>query len=294
MGFPKRPHVNQKTHAFFSPLGQKFKVPVWSAELSEKQRKNFPLTAFVAAFVPSSPLLPHIHSASWPGTETLKNPTPVTFINGKLFSSHWVVDGNFKTQSKPVLLKTTQAPCLSDVTNPVFALDCHYVMSEQLGRISGEWDWAHLALRVVHPWCLFSRISSPVFTLACIAFMSRYPKHPVWPPQRRSCHETQGALVNFVMTDGRDIKVPLWAFIRGLCALKISVSQICNGTVQRGEDSECQNTPVPDIVLPGPQKLHIALWSQPHFPPDISDHCILCLQMYSGFLHHRTQGVPSG
>lgn len=93
---------------FFFPLGQKFKVPVWSAELSKEQRKNVPLTAFVAAFVPSSPLLPHIHSASWPGTETLKNPTLATFISGKLFSSHWVVDGNFKTQPKPILLKTTQ------------------------------------------------------------------------------------------------------------------------------------------------------------------------------------------
>lgn len=168
--------TKKKKSEFFFPLGQKFKVPVWPAELSKEQRKNVPLTAFVAAFVPSSPLLPHIHSASWPGTETLKNPTLATFISGKLFSSHWVVDGNFKTQPKPILLKTTQAPCLSDVTNPVFALDCHYVMSEQLGRISGEWGWAHLALWVVHPWCLFSRISSPVFILACIAFLSRRPK----------------------------------------------------------------------------------------------------------------------
>lgn len=226
--------TKKKIHEFFFPLGQKFKVLVWSAELSKEQRKNVPLTAFVAAFVPSSPLLLHMHSASWPGTETLKNPTLATFISGKLFSSHWVVDGNFKTQPKPTLLKTTQAPCLSDVTNPVFALDCHYVMSEQLGRISGEWGWAHLALRVIHPWCLFSRISSPVFILACIAFLSRRPKHPMWPPQRRSCQETQGALVNFVVTDSQGIKVPPGAFVRGICALKISVLRSAMGPFSVG------------------------------------------------------------
>lgn len=58
-------------------------------------------------------------------------------LNCKLLNSPRVVDGNFKTWGNSALTKDgTKALCLLEVTNPVFAPYCHYVMSEKLGIIS--------------------------------------------------------------------------------------------------------------------------------------------------------------
>lgn len=84
-------------------------------------------------------------------------------------------------------------------------------------------------------------------------------------------------------------------FVRGTCALKISVSQICSGTVQCGEDSECQNTAVPDIVLPGPHKLHIAQRSLPlvsHLTLVTTVYCVSRCTQVSSIIELR--GYPVG
>lgn len=141
----------------------------------------------------------------------------------------------------------------------------------------------HLA---VH--CLSARASEPL----CVT------------PTEMSVHETRGALVNIVMTDGSGIKGITTGFVRGglvrlrslllplplssfppvppslLPSLSNSIHpppQICNGAIQHEKDTECQNLPASDTVTPGPHKLHITQRSQtPCFLFDIRNHHIWC------------------
>lgn len=147
--------------------------------------------------------------------------------------------------------------------------------------------------------CVYSAGFSHPLDLAVHCLPVRASEPFCVTPTEMSVHETWGALVNIVMTDGSGIEGTSAGVVRGgLCSLVLSFSlspslfplcssflptslplfsQICSGAIQHGKDSECQNPPASDTVPPGPHKLHITQRSQPPcFLLDISNHHIWC------------------
>lgn len=71
---------------------------------------------------------------------------PGCVLNCELLSSHGIVDGDFKTPGKILLLQRWNKSTLPLEATNLVSLYCHYVMSEKLGIISSYWVSMDLAL----------------------------------------------------------------------------------------------------------------------------------------------------